>query len=66
MILTEGASGNHTVWHHIHHIPFKMLRLRFQATLLDLLHQHLGPSFYNLKSTLFSNYKEDFYVYAKK
>lgn len=66
MILTEGASGNHTVWRHIHHIPFKMLRLRFQATLLDLLHQHLGSSFYQLKSTLFSNYKEGFYVYAKK
>lgn len=66
MILTEGASGNHTVWRHIHHIPFTMLRRRFQATLLDLLHKHLGPSFYSLKSTLFTTHKDGFYVYAKK
>ena len=66
MILTEGASGNHTVWRSIPHIPFSMLRRRFQATLLDLFHQHLGSSFYSLKSTLFTAYKEGFYVYAKK
>lgn len=45
MILTEGAAGNHTVWRNIHHIPFVMLRRRWQATLLDLLHKKLGSNF---------------------
>lgn len=66
MILTEGASGDHTVWRHIKHIPFTMLRRRWQANLLSLLHQKLGARFYSLKSKLFYNYKDGFYVYAKK
>jgi len=66
LILTEGASGNHTVWRPIKHIPYEMLRRRFQTTLLNLLHQKLGSSFYTLKSQLFDTYKKGFYVYAKK
>ncbi|MDA3732447.1 transposase [Niameybacter massiliensis] len=66
MILTEGASGNHTVWRHIQHIPFTMLGRRFQATLLHLLHKYLGQDFYSLKPFLFERYKDSFYVYAKK
>lgn len=66
LILTEGASGNKTIWRHIHHIPFAMLRKRWQATLLDLLHKKLGAQFYSLKSKLFYSFKDGFYVYAKK
>lgn len=65
MILTEGAAGNHTIWKNIYHIPFKMLRRRWQVTLLDLLHQKLGSNFYALKSKLFNTYTQGFYVYAK-
>ncbi len=40
--------------------------MRWQATLLDLLHQKLGNSaFYKLKTSLFKTYKDGFYVYAK-
>ena len=42
-----------------------MLRKRWQATLLDLLHKQLGASFYSLKSHLFKTYSNGFYVYAK-
>lgn len=66
MILSEGASGNFTVWRSIQHFPFTMLRRRFQTTLLHMLHQHLGPSFEPLKSFLFATYKDGFYVRAKK
>ena len=66
MILTEGASGNNTIWRHIRHIPFTMLRKRWQATLLDLLHKKLGSRFYSVKSKLFLSFKAGFYVYAKK
>jgi hypothetical protein len=65
MLLTEGASGLKTVWRKIKHIPFNMLRKRWQATLLSLLHQRLGASFYSLKSSLFKTYSDGFYVYAK-
>lgn len=65
MLLTEGASGTKTIWRKISHIPFNMLRKRWQATLLDLLHKNLGPSFYALKSKLFKTYSDGFYVYAK-
>jgi hypothetical protein len=65
MLLTEGASGNKTVWRKVSHIPFNMLRKRWQATLLSLLNEKLGVSFYRLKSSLFKNYPDGFYVYAK-
>jgi hypothetical protein len=65
MIVTEGASGSKTVWRKVSHIPFNMLRKRWQATILDLLHKSLGHSFYTLKSSLFKTYSDGFYVYAK-
>lgn len=64
-LITEGASGNITAWKHFKHFPYKMLRLRFQATLLDLLEKAIGPSFYQLKSFLYSSCKNGFYVRAK-
>ncbi len=65
MLITEGASGSKTIWRKIPHFPFNMLRKRWQATLLSLLHKHLGDSFYKLKSYLFKAYTNGFYVYAK-
>lgn len=65
MLLTEGASGNITVWRTIKHISFVALRKRWQTTLLSILHKHLKASFYQLKSFLFNNYNKGFYVYAK-
>jgi len=65
VLLTEGASGNKTVWRKISYIPFRMLRKRWQASLLDLLHKKLGVSFYNVKSTLYKSSPDGFYVYAK-
>lgn len=65
MLLTEGASGTKTVWRKVKHIPFNMLRKRWQTTILSLLHEKLGSSFYTLKTYLFNNYKDGFYVYAK-
>jgi hypothetical protein len=65
MIVTEGASGNRTVWRKVSHIPFNMLRKRWQATLLHMLHEQLGNDFYKLKTFLFNTYPNGFYVYAK-
>ena len=65
LIITEGACGNRTTWRKITHFPYKMLRKRYQATLLHLLHKALGSSFYHLKTKLFKTYTNGFYVYAK-
>lgn len=65
ILLTEGASGNKIVWRKISHIPFSMLRKRWQATLLNLLHRKLGISFYKVKSALYKANRDGFYVYAK-
>lgn len=42
-----------------------LLNILFQATLLDLLEKSIGPSFYQLKTSLYYSYKDGFYVYAK-
>lgn len=65
ILLTEGASGNKTIWRTIKHISFPALRKRWQATLLSTLHLHIKSAFYNLKTFLFKKYDKGFYVYAK-
>lgn len=66
MLLSEGASGRRTVWRKVSHIPFVMLRKRWQATLLDLLYKKIRtPQFYRLKSFLFKTFSDGFYVYAR-
>ena len=65
MLLSEGASGIKTPWRKVKHIPFNMLRKRWQATILSFLHKRLGAPFYYLKTKLFKAYPDGFYVYAK-
>lgn len=48
MIVTEGASGTKTILRKVSHIPFTILRKRWQATILNPLHKELGDSFYRL------------------
>lgn len=66
MLITEGASGNTTVWRPFIHFPFVMLRKRWQTTLLFLLEQRLGKDkFRRIKNQLYKANKDGFYVYAK-
>lgn len=66
MLITEGASGNFTVWRHFRHFPYTMLRKRWQTTLLFLLQQRLGKDkFRKIKNKLYTANKDGFYVYAK-
>lgn len=69
ILVTEGASGRSIPWKQIHHIPFVMLRKRWQATLLSLLDNsiddpQLAATFSALKSVLFKRYPDGFYVNA--
>lgn len=65
MLLSEGGSGNISPWRDVKHIPFVMLRRKWQTSLLFLMEQHLGKNnFRNLKNILYSNYPDGFYVHA--
>lgn len=65
MLITEGFSGNFTVWKRITTFPYKMLRLRFQTTLLSMLEQHIGKSkFKALKNKIYQTSENGFYVHA--
>ena len=65
MLITEGATGNFTVWRDNKFFPYIMLRKKWQTTLLSLLKKHLDTSFYSLQNFLYSRNKDGFYVYAK-
>ena len=65
MLITEGGSGNSSVWRDIKHFPFTMLRKKWQTTLLFHMEQALGKShFRKLKNQLYSDNPEGFYVHA--
>jgi len=65
MIVTEGASGNTVIWRHIKFFPYKMLRKRWQTTLLCHLEQQFGKDYFRkLKNKMYSNNKDGFYVHA--
>ena len=70
MLLTEGAAGNFTVWRHIRHFPYIMLRKRWMTTLLYNMKAALNPDlfdiaqFNSLVSFLYRKYPDGFYVNA--
>ena len=47
------------------HFNYRLLRDSFQASLLNELQQHLDPSFKKVKSAIYRDHKNGFYVYAK-
>jgi hypothetical protein len=66
MLVTDGASGDNTVWKKIKFVPYKMLRKRWQKLLLDGLEKEIGKKeFRELKNKLYKENKEGFYVYGK-
>lgn len=67
VLITEGASGNFTIWKKIDFFPFNMLRSRFQTTLLSLLEKHFGKQkFKALKNKIYKTSSNGFYVHAPK
>jgi hypothetical protein len=64
-LISEGGAGTHIPWHKVSHFNFKFLRFAFQTALLNELHGSIGDSFKNIKSLLYKQCKEGFYVYAK-
>ena len=56
-----------TPWKKFNWFPFKMLRNRFQTTLLSMLEKHFGKeNFKSLKNHIYKTSSNDFYVHAPK
>ena len=67
MLITEGFSGNFTIWKPCYHFPFEMLRKRFQSTLLSLLENYFGKDkFKSFKNHIYKTSIKGFYVHAPK
>ena len=67
MLITEGFSGNFTVWKKNFIFPYEMLRRRFQSILLSLLENHFGKDkFKSLKHLIYKTSIKGFYVHAPK
>lgn len=70
MLASEGAVGRFTKWRPIRYFPFKMLRKRWQTTLLYHLKNALDPELFSLQELkrltnyLYRAYREGFYVNA--
>jgi hypothetical protein len=66
LLVTEGASGEKTVWKATRYIPYNMLRKRWQKLLLDEIEKHVGKKeIRKLKNKLYKEKTQGFYVYGK-
>lgn len=66
VLIAEIKLGSDGSCRTMNHFDFSALRHRFQKVLLSLLDKKLNSSkFKKLKSILFTNYKDGFYVYAE-
>ena len=65
VLLSEGASGNNSVWRNVKHFNYAFLRNSFRMVLLNHLEKHLGASFKRVKAYIYKHCPNGFYVYAK-
>ena len=65
VLLSEGGCGNFTVWRPVKHFNYTLLRNSFRTALLNRMESHIGKSFKKMKSYIYKNCPNGFYVYAK-
>ena len=61
-LISEGGIDKSLRWRHKKHFNYKLLRDSFQTALLNELHERLGDSFKKVKSSIYANHKNGFYV----
>ena len=64
-LITEGGFSDDGFWRKVNYFSYIKLRKSFQTALLNELEKELGPSFKKMKSKVYYNHKNGFYVYAK-
>lgn len=65
VLISEGGSGNVSVWRSVKHFHYELLRNSFRSTLLRNMEKLIGSSFKSVKSFIYKNCPNGFYVYAK-
>jgi hypothetical protein len=65
VLLSEGGSGKLTLWRHVKHFNYTLLRNSFRTALLNLMEKHIGSSFKKTKAYIYKHCPNGFYVYAK-
>ena len=63
-LISEGGIGKSLRWRHKKHFNYKLLRDSFQTALLNDLHKRVGDSFKKVKSRIYTDHKNGFYVRA--
>ena len=63
-LISEGAAGNKTPWKPFKFFNYKFLRFAFRTVLLNLLEKSIGSSFKSIKSAIYKQCTDGFYVYA--
>ncbi|MCD8501662.1 MAG: transposase [Bacillaceae bacterium] len=64
-LVSEGGAGNITPWRHLKHFNYSFLRTAFRTALLNEMEAHIGKSFKIIKSSIYKQCDDGFYVYAK-
>ncbi|MDD5935074.1 MAG: transposase [Clostridiales bacterium] len=64
-LISEGGFSDDGFWRSKNHFNYTLLRDSFQTALLNELQAKLGDSFKKVKSSIYKNHKNGFYVYAK-
>lgn len=64
-LISEGGLGNSGLWRNKTHFNYRFMRDSFQTALLKELEKHLDSTFRKVKSSIYKNHKNGFYVYAK-
>lgn len=65
-LISEGGIGNSSMWRRVTHFNFTLLRNSFRTVLLNILEKRIGANFKKVKSDIYKNCPNGFYVYAKK
>ena len=61
-LVSEGGIGKSLRWRQKKHFNYNLLRDSFQTALLNELHSRIGVSFKKIKSSIYADYKNGFYV----
>ena len=64
-LISEGGIGNSSVWRTFKHFNYTFLRNAFCTALLNEMEARIGGSFKAVKSYIYKQCKEGFYIYAK-
>ena len=65
VLLSEGGSGNISIWRSVKHFNYTFLRNSFRMVLLNRLEKIIGSSFKKVKAFIYKHCPNGFYIYAK-